>query len=870
MQVRVADADRARIMLIHPEGNIANNPNLWGVVEILCNNGCPVDIYSPERPGTPQCTPHNLATLCTIPRQDHYVYPADFFFLLPPALIENPLQLQNFVAEELPRYALIIGVDLGIVEAALVAAQQGVLHALISYELYFADAVPLWQKKMEIEASRNLLFAIAQDELRAADLSYENKIPLERIIKIPVAGRGVKQISKNSRIHDYFSLPRDQKILLYMGEITAKWSGIGALLHSLHTWPDDWSLLIHHRYGCYPPDVHEVVARFPQNRLLVSPFGPLDFAELGELIQACDAGCAFYVPFYHKDYPTDGKNLEHIGLASGKIATYLQHGLPIVVNEIGEMSSHVRQFGLGWVVESVTDTGRVLADLHRLDLEQSSLNAQQFFAARLDLDKTITPLLSLVSGLRNSVRERVRLIPSVVDSKYLPTLSIVTPSYNQAAFLEECIDSVLSQGYPNLEYVIMDGGSTDGSVEIIKKYEKYLTYWQSRPDGGQYQAINKGFRHTRGEIMTWLNSDDKFHPLAFAKAASVFMTYAEVQWLTGRHNHWDTTGRLCWFDDHSQVLSRRKHLNGFFDRPFIQQEGTFWRRSLWQASGGGVATGLELAADLELWMRFFRLTRLYVVDTLLAGFRVHENQKSALHNKRYYAEAQGIIAEELSSFAGTLDALPPMPEPLRIDCRYVATLLHDGGCHHVAPLSAGIAWNNYLSDIKREAANLHDTRRFASLPLINQEVELLMLLRERALTAERLVLCKLAAAEKTGADLLQAGEQLLELGKLDAAELKFRQAHAVMPHSTHVHRDLARLYAVRGDQLQALEQYRQAVSAIPCNSSVIAETAEFLVQAGMVSLAGQLCQEHLNANPHDSVIAEVLQRIAGHAAAGRS
>lgn len=480
-----------------------------------------------------------------------------------------------------------------------------------------------------------------------------------------------------------------------------------------------------------------------------------------------------------------------------------------------------------------------------------------FHAAKASTTEAITH--------RSAASHNVSVYPGA-----LPTLSIVTPSYNQAAFLEECIDSVLSQGYPNLEYVIMDGGSTDGSIEIIKKYEKYLTYWQSRPDGGQYQAINEGFRHTSGEIMTWLNSDDKFHPFAFAKAASVFMTNAEVQWLTGRHNHWDTAGRLCWFDDHSQVLSRRKHLNGFFDKPFIQQEGTFWRRSLWQASGGGVATGLELAADLELWMRFFRLTRLYVVDTLLAGFRVHENQKSALHNKRYYAEAQGIIAEELSSFAGTLDALPPMPEPLRIDCRYVATLLHDGGCHHVAPLSAGIAWNNYLADIKREAANLHDTRSFARLPFISQEVELLMLLGERALTAERLVLCKLAAAEKTGADLLQAGEQLLELGKLDEAELKFRQAHAVMPHSTHVHRDLARLYAVRGDQLQALEQYRQAVSAIPCISSVVAETAEFLVQAGMVTLAGQLCQEHLNANPHDSVIAEVLQRIAGHAAAGRS
>lgn len=270
--MRVADADRARIMLIHPEGNIANNPNLWGIVEILCNNGYSVDIYSPERLGIPQCAPHNLSTVHAVPRQNQYLYPASFFFLLTQTLIDNQEQLEHFVTQELPRYTLIIGVDLGIVEAALIAARQGVPHALISYELYFADVVPLWQKKMEIEASRNLLFAIAQDDLRAADLSLENKIPLERIIKIPVAGRGVKQISKNSYIHRHFSLPQNQKILLYMGEITARWTGIGELLYSLHTWPDDWSLLIHHRYGLYPSDVYDVVAGFPQNRLLVSPF----------------------------------------------------------------------------------------------------------------------------------------------------------------------------------------------------------------------------------------------------------------------------------------------------------------------------------------------------------------------------------------------------------------------------------------------------------------------------------------------------------------------------------------------------------------------------------------------------------------------
>jgi len=126
----------------------------------------------------------------------------------------------------------------------------------------------------------------------------------------------------------------------------------------------------------------------------------------------------------------------------------------------------------------------------------------------------------------------------------LPTISIVTPSFNQAPFLEECIDSILSQNYPNLEYIIMDGGSTDGSVEIIKKYARHLTYWQSQPDGGQYAAINEGFTKTTGEIMAWLNSDDKLHSGSLKIVGGVFKHFEGIDWLTGRPTAWDENGFL--------------------------------------------------------------------------------------------------------------------------------------------------------------------------------------------------------------------------------------------------------------------------------------------------------------------------------------
>jgi glycosyltransferase involved in cell wall biosynthesis len=110
--------------------------------------------------------------------------------------------------------------------------------------------------------------------------------------------------------------------------------------------------------------------------------------------------------------------------------------------------------------------------------------------------------------------------------------SIVTPSYNQGRFLETCIRSVLDQEYPDLEYFVMDGGSADGSLEIIKRYADRLTGWRSRPDGGHKDAVQDGFDCSTGEIMGWLNSDDKHAPWALAAADAVFRQFPDVQWIT--------------------------------------------------------------------------------------------------------------------------------------------------------------------------------------------------------------------------------------------------------------------------------------------------------------------------------------------------
>lgn len=246
-----------------------------------------------------------------------------------------------------------------------------------------------------------------------------------------------------------------------------------------------------------------------------------------------------------------------------------------------------------------------------------------------------------------------------------PKITVVTPSFNQADYLEECIDSILSQNYPNLEYIIMDGGSTDGSVEIIKKYKKYLAYWQSQPDGGQYAAINEGVHRSSGEIMTWLNSDDKFHPRAFETVANIFMERASVEWIMGRPNGFSPNGVQSWVYDYLPLWSREKYLRKEYRNPYIQQEGTFWRRSLWEKAGAYLRSDLQLAGDLELWTRFFRYAQLYTADAMLAGYRQHPRQKSASFLEEYNREAENILDQERALFNRVPNGmLLPAPPPI--------------------------------------------------------------------------------------------------------------------------------------------------------------------------------------------------------------
>jgi glycosyltransferase involved in cell wall biosynthesis len=231
-------------------------------------------------------------------------------------------------------------------------------------------------------------------------------------------------------------------------------------------------------------------------------------------------------------------------------------------------------------------------------------------------------------------------------------ISIVTPSYNQAPFLEDAMQSVLCQGDPNLEYVVIDGGSSDGSADIIRRYEQHLSYWTSEPDKGQYEAINKGFARTTGDVMAWLNSDDKYTSWAFSVVRDIFTQHPEVEWISTIHPlSWNVKGQAASFN-FSGGFNRASFFRGgnlpttgSYGRRYIQQESTFWRRSLWERAGSRLDTTFGLAADFELWARFYHHADLYGVSVPLGGFRAHGDQRSVLQANDYMAEGERILAQ---------------------------------------------------------------------------------------------------------------------------------------------------------------------------------------------------------------------------------
>ena len=219
-------------------------------------------------------------------------------------------------------------------------------------------------------------------------------------------------------------------------------------------------------------------------------------------------------------------------------------------------------------------------------------------------------------------------------------VSIITPSYNQASFLEQTILSVLDSDMPGVEYFVMDGGSTDGSVEIIRKYSKRITYWQSQPDGGQADAVNIGWGKAHGEILGWLNSDDRYVTGSMQKVAAAYRENPGAALLYGDMEEIDSEGRIL----------RTKRMAGFERMSLLLgknmgQPSVFTTRKVWNTLGG-LRTDLHYALDLDyflrVWFAFPQKDYVYV-QAVLAQSRIWEMTKSISQADRWGPEYRRVL-----------------------------------------------------------------------------------------------------------------------------------------------------------------------------------------------------------------------------------
>lgn len=225
-----------------------------------------------------------------------------------------------------------------------------------------------------------------------------------------------------------------------------------------------------------------------------------------------------------------------------------------------------------------------------------------------------------------------------------PKISIITPTLNQAGFIRQTIESVLNQQYPNLEYIVMDGGSTDGTLNILKRYTGKIT-WYSKKDKGQTSAINTGIANSTGEIIGYLNSDDMLEPGCLGKVARFFTVNNDYLWVTGKCRIIDSLGNpirslITGYKNFWLKYFRLKQT--IFVLNYISQPATFWKREVLDLAGI-FNEQYHLSMDYDYWLRLWQIGDPGYIDEYIASFRIHENSKGYNYFKKQMEESTGII-----------------------------------------------------------------------------------------------------------------------------------------------------------------------------------------------------------------------------------
>lgn len=383
-----------QILVIHSEGNAANNPSLKAMFDYFGECGWHFDIVSRKR-DIPQPYIPNVCWL--LDGQIWQRIKAVAINLLCSGFISWLVIWCRWRSWPRSQYNFIIGVDRqGLIEAYYLSKMMKIPYFFISFEIMFEKETFHRFKRLECEASRHVAAWVVQDELRAEKLVQENHLDKAKAFYLPVASRGLGTFGP-TRLRDKLGINPKKSVIIAIGSVE-KWTMIEDILAGLPSWPEEWVLIVHDRYGHINDKIQELIRKnhFLGTRLYLSENAAQYVDDMGDILNGISYGLAFYQSFPGTRYW--GDNLKYLGRASGKIATYLRYGIPVIANEIGLMAEDIKTFCLGHVVKSPTDIPELLQKSSLITPNEYRHNCQEYFRKKLDFNLYAEHLFSRLNN----------------------------------------------------------------------------------------------------------------------------------------------------------------------------------------------------------------------------------------------------------------------------------------------------------------------------------------------------------------------------------------------------------------------------------------------------------------------------------------
>ncbi|WP_320035346.1 hypothetical protein [Halarcobacter sp.] len=443
---------KQQILVIHPEGNIFNNPNLYEIL-IFLNKYFQTSVLIPKLEINQDNKQNNSP--CKIIEYSNIYNEYN--------LLADDNILNDFIERySLNTYTFTIGIDrLGIYLAYILYSKFNINYGYISYEIFFEKESSKEFKLIEKISCQYTNFVIVQDRIRAHNLQIENNIDSNKMIYIPVAGSKEYPYKKNYFIYDLLNISRSKKMLIYIGSIDY-WSCFNSIFKE-NLIPEDWVFIIHDRYGSSKEKLTAIEPNLPSNIYF------LDITlctnhDMKKILHSADLGLALYCPDYKSIFT--GKNILDIGLSSGKISTYLQNGLPIITSDNLILREYYKKYHFGYIINKVSELEMILSNYeHNSKFHQDSIN---FFNKELSFKNYETTILNL---LRSTLKKDVKSSLTLSKNKNLiGSLKYISTTYNKIDFSKKfnCLFIQIQKlKKENQKYIIYGNGTLGKTIKLL-------------------------------------------------------------------------------------------------------------------------------------------------------------------------------------------------------------------------------------------------------------------------------------------------------------------------------------------------------------------------------------------------------------------